>query len=160
MSYHRGNRSSRKLEKGAKHTCVLLLTTRTYLPLPPTSPTLLLTLPCSPFSIPSALPPSLSLLYADQFSLPFFKGEKQVRAIFYMLSFQPLQAALSLYSQSREAFEQAQLGSGEYTWSYYLRSKASLIVVKTITPLVSLCLECWIGVQVGFTQKKTGIFQN
>ena len=104
MSYHRGNRSSRKersheetLEKGAKHTCVLLLTTRTYLPLPPSSsPTLPLTLPHPPFSIPSALPPSLSLLSADQFSLPFFKGEKQACAIFYKLSFQPLQAALSL----------------------------------------------------------------
>lgn len=61
--------------------------------------------------------------------------------LLYMLSFQPLQAALSLYSQLREAFEQAQLNLRIYL-KLLSKVKASLIIVKTIAPSVSLCLEC------------------
>lgn len=168
MSYHRRNRSSRKEEEprgNSGERCKTHLCPPThcsYLPPPPsllphrsTYPSLLTLLhPFCPCSL------SLSPLCWPVFS-PFLQGrETGMCHLLHVIISATTGCPFSLYSQSREAFEQAQLGSGEYTWSYYLRSKASLIMVKTIAPSVSLCLECWIGVQVGFTQKKTGIFQN
>ena len=168
MSYHRGNRSSRKEEEpwgDSGERCKTHLcppTHHSYLPSPPS----LLPHPSTDPSSPALLHPfcplslSLSPLCWSVFS-PFLQGrETGMCHLLQVIISATTGCSFSLYSQSREAFEQAQFGFGEYTRSYYLRSKASLIVVKTIAPVVSLCLECWIRVQVGFTQKKTGIFQN